>query len=649
MELQQLPQWCVCYDDKVPMYEKNGKLVNSSVRNPDKWMTFKDAYAALHKHSHNGPMYMGFVLTKQDPYVCIDMDVKDEDNEPDSSKWTSPHEFNGMKRIVDEFATYSELSKSGKGFHVWCKGQTEKGCRRGGVELYSSERFIICTGNAINQLPIEDRKDLVALMYLKMNAQEPELQELVEVEEEYSDQEIIDMATNAQNGGKYVDLCNGLWDKYGYPSQSEADLALMSMLCFYSKSNEQCRRLFRASALGKREKATQDNKYLDRTIKQARSSKLVDAKTNNQLNSNELVQSRSDYFTVLTEEDLLKLPPIQWRIKKLIPEKGIGCIYGASGSGKSFLVIDLLAHIANGINWFGHKVKETPTLYIPLEGQGGIPNRIDAWIQHHANKGYQQTNIEFIWDGFNLDNDADKTKLIDTLKCHNWRGGVICIDTLAQSAAGVDENNSKDMGKLLATLQQIQKLLDFLIILIHHTGKDQSKGMRGWSGLFAAMDFAFECQNVKDGRCLTVQKLKDGENNRSFNFTLQPITLGQDDDGENITSCAVIFDGAIGVLNKNTILNQNKRDEDFIYQWVKNQVDNGYEPSKRSLRGDLRSMKAKYPITQKRIDSAIEQLLEQGRLRYEDKSQNGNQWLNYVPENTLPMTDNHSANNQNLQ
>lgn len=649
MELQQLPQWCVCGDNKVPMYEKNGKLVNSSVIDPSKWMTFKDAYAALHKHSYNGPLYLGFVLTKQDPYVCIDMDVKDVTNEPDPTKWTSMHEYNGMTRIVEEFATYSELSKSGKGLHVWCKGQTEKGCRRGSLELYSSERFIICTGNAINQLPIEDRKDLVALMYLKMNEQEPELQELVEVEEEYSDQKIIDMATNAQNGGKYVDLCNGLWDKYGYPSQSEADLALMSMLCFYSKSNEQCRHLFRASALGKRDKATQDNKYLDRTIKHARSSKLVDTKTNNQLNSNELVQSRSDYFTVLTEEDLLKLPPIQWRIKKLIPEKGIGCIYGASGSGKSFLVIDLLAHIANGINWFGHKVKKTPTFYIPLEGQGGISNRIKAWNKHHANNGYQQTNIKFICTGFNLDNDADKTTLIKTLKHNNWRGGVICIDTLAQSAAGVDENNSKDMGKLLATLQQIQKLFDCLIILIHHTGKDQSKGMRGWSGLFAAMDFAFECQNVKDGRCLTVQKLKDGENNRSFNFTLQPITLGQDEDGENITSCAVIFDGGIGVLNKNTILNQSKRDEDFIYQWVKNQVDSGEQPTQNSLKKDLSLMKKEHYITQARLLEAIKRLLEQNRLRYEDKSQNGNQWLNYVPENTLPMTDNHSANNQNLQ
>lgn len=229
---------------------------------------------------------IGFVLTEKDPYTCIDLDVKNSFNSPNHpEKWTTQEQADRFWKLTQAFDSYTERSGSKQGLHIWLRGNIGPGCRHDNVEVYSQERFIVCTGDLVFNKPIEDREELLQELVDGIRARQSANHQsvaLVEVEAELTDQQIIDRAANASNGDKFKQLwmctCTdpqtgelGSFVNLGYPSQSHADLALMSMFTFYSKSNEQCKRLFRMTGLGQRSKATKNDRYLNETLTRIRS------------------------------------------------------------------------------------------------------------------------------------------------------------------------------------------------------------------------------------------------------------------------------------------------------------------------------------------------------------------------------------------
>lgn len=281
LELRQRPQWCfTCPSDnkqhgKAPRKEGNSF---ASVTSPSDWMTFEKA--CFNAGKVNGAI--GYVLTEDDNFTCIDLDVKDASNEPNKDKWTTQAEFNRFWFIAQSFDSYVESSFSGKGLHVWVKGKIGTGRRRDGVEVYSQERFIICTGRPIIHKPIVANDKMLATLVAELSQGQFAEVELIEQPETMSDEKLLEVCEKADNGSKFTSLykCTGNDPKtetlgnytaLGYKSQSEADLALMSIFTFYSYNNEQCRRMFRKSGLGQRAKATKDNRYIDLTLRIIRS------------------------------------------------------------------------------------------------------------------------------------------------------------------------------------------------------------------------------------------------------------------------------------------------------------------------------------------------------------------------------------------
>lgn len=247
---------------------------------------------------------VGYILNAADPFTCVDLDVKDASthpNEPD--KWTTADDFQRYMSIIHHLDSYTERSKSGKGIHIWVRGNIGKGFRRDGVEIYSQERFIISTGDAYVTKGIENREPLLLNMVHQMRPL-AKVVELEELPEEADDWYILHVAANAANSDKFLKLFKGLWreDEFGFPSQSEADLALMSMFTFYSPSNAQCRRLFRESGLGKREKAVKDDKYINFTLKTIRDRQAREA----HIEMSALLQA-AENVRQLAQEEIAKL------------------------------------------------------------------------------------------------------------------------------------------------------------------------------------------------------------------------------------------------------------------------------------------------------------------------------------------------------
>ncbi len=280
-EMRELPQWVLAGADKVPLApDSKGKLRAVSSTRPGEWTTYEGALAAARAHASlvtthttsggqlvtQTGLNVGFVLHAGDPYSCVDLDVKDAVTHPNNPElWSTTEDFDRYQSIINAMDSYTELSRSGKGVHIWVRGDIGRGYHRGGVEVYSRERYIIMTGNVLGDHPIQDRSEMLVNTVAQMRKLHPDPVSLVELEPETDDWYIFEVAATAANSDKFWKLWGGRWED-DFTSQSEADLALMSMFTFYSDSNSQCRSLFRASALGKREKATKNDKYLNFTL-----------------------------------------------------------------------------------------------------------------------------------------------------------------------------------------------------------------------------------------------------------------------------------------------------------------------------------------------------------------------------------------------
>lgn len=251
---------------------------------------------------------------------------------------------------------------------------------------------------------------------------------------------------------------------------------------------------------------------------------------------------------------------IPWLIKNFLPKATLGVIYGESGSGKSFLAYDLCAAISRGLDsWCGKRVTQGRVLIVVAEGAQGFRQRIDAYCHQQGVKP-GDFEVDYISDFIpNLTMPAHVTDLIKEL---NERDpyDLIVMDTFAQVMPGADENSGKDVGAALAQCKRINVKTGAMVLLVHHSGKDAGKGARGWSGLRAAADVELEITRKENDRAIKVTKLKDGEDGASMGFKLHTVTLGEDHDGDDITSCIVEFcEVSAKLKNDKGITGKNKR------------------------------------------------------------------------------------------
>jgi len=231
-----------------------------------------------------------------------------------------------------------------------------------------------------------------------------------------------------------------------------------------------------------------------------------------------------------------------------LPKAELAVLFGESGSGKSFLALDLAVDIAMGTSWRGRVTRRGRVVYVAAEGAGGFRNRLKALAMHRC-LDLDQIPVGIISDAPNM---MEKADALEVAKAIVASGGadLVIIDTWAQVTPGANENSGEDMGRALAHCKGIHRATGALVMLVHHSGKDSSKGARGWSGLRAAADVELEVLRNENARSVTVTKLKDGEDGAELGFRLESVVLGLDEDQEEITSLVVEHTGGGAVRGR---------------------------------------------------------------------------------------------------
>ena len=249
-ELKKLPQW-VCWQS-VPDDSRPGKIKKVPINpktcgqamsnNPDTWSGFSQAVEVSKKFSGIGLMFAN-------GYFGVDIDHAEDA--------IADYSGGGMGGIVAEFIhtlqSYAEYSVSGKGIHILCRGSLPSGGRRrGNVEMYDSARFFVVTGKKAGEYAgIADCTDRVKPLHEKYigGGQVPTIGLEGKAALNLTEREILALAEKSKQGKTFSDLYAGRWEAH-FPSQSEADMALCSMLAFWTGRDEQrMDKLFRSSGL----------------------------------------------------------------------------------------------------------------------------------------------------------------------------------------------------------------------------------------------------------------------------------------------------------------------------------------------------------------------------------------------------------------
>lgn len=404
-ELRELNQWAFSDISLKPPFNKipRNSITRKAAKSNDSttWSSFADCA----KICENPNYRVGFMLSKQDSYCVIDLDVKAD---------TPEQQIKYFEAVVARFNSYTERSTSGKGFHIWLKdAHNEPGVRSGKEELYTQERYIICTGDVYLDRPIRSVNDCIddfnsykAKLSLgrksasksdesyKLNFEN--LSKQIDANTEVAtwqhkkiqllenDIKLIEYIKTMPEGNLFVDLMNGNSTNY-YQSASEADFALCKILCKYTQDDIQVLKIFKSSKLGEREKVSRRLDYSKRTIANARC-QVKNEKTELQLNkltaikvkekfmqesekqTHEKSKFEKDFFNLDCKLEKLPYPPAGTKLEKL-------CRWVYAASFCAVDEISIITGIAAFAGLFGHQYNVSGTglnLYLMLIAKSGV-------------------------------------------------------------------------------------------------------------------------------------------------------------------------------------------------------------------------------------------------------------------------------------
>jgi hypothetical protein len=256
----------------------------------------------------------------------------------------------------------------------------------------------------------------------------------------------------------------------------------------------------------------------------------------------EVVQRRK--LRILDIDALDALKPPSWLIDGVIPQGAFASLYGAPGAAKSFVAVDLSLCVATGRDWHGRAVKGGYVLYVAGEGQAGMQKRILGW--RAARQPSTRPAFGLVPQAVAMPT-GQLDELLGLIRDLPAPPVLVVLDTVARTFGPGDENSQKDMNAYVAAVDRLRDATGAAVLALHHTGKDDARGMRGSSALTGAVDTSIYVK--RSGSSVTlVNKAPHGKQKDAEEFediALCSVKTEFDHQGQRATTLILMPDEAV--------------------------------------------------------------------------------------------------------
>jgi hypothetical protein len=227
---------------------------------------------------------------------------------------------------------------------------------------------------------------------------------------------------------------------------------------------------------------------------------------------------------VLSSAELDDVPDLEPLVDGWLWMDTLFRIVGASASFKSFVVVDLLCHIAAGRDWWGYRVAKGPVLYMPAEGARGVRKRVRAW-EIRNNGGRRLDGLHILPRPIQVTGDE---WMAFVAVCRQLGVRAIVLDTQARVTVGVEENSATQNSEVVAMLEELRTQTGAACGLVHHTGHVGDKG-RGSTAIFGALQSEISVKRLEKTRVVEVKAAKQKDEDE-----LGPVRFKMDDCGDSL-------------------------------------------------------------------------------------------------------------------
>jgi hypothetical protein len=214
-------------------------------------------------------------------------------------------------------------------------------------------------------------------------------------------------------------------------------------------------------------------------------------------------------FIIRSEAWLDTIPPPRWLLEGELLAGAFNLVYGASGSGKTFVALDRALRVAAA----GHRA-----LYIATEDLPGVRQRVRAWRQHYSEHSGRLDILEMP-EGIDLAAPSQIDALLEVLSGQAYT--LITIDTLREAHTG-DENSSTDMARVNRAIQRIIRTTGAAVEVLHHSGVNDGRE-RGSTALSANCDLKWKVSNDDGVIELSCEKFRHGAELETRYFALSAV------------------------------------------------------------------------------------------------------------------------------